>query len=246
MKRGGRCSLETRKKMSLAHKGEKHSKEHNRKVSEAQKKRFRENPELRLRYVGDRNPAKRPEVRKKISEKRKGHSVSKETRMKISKSLKGRKQSKELIEKRSKIMHDIKRTTEWKKNISIALKKKWRDDKDYIEKQKKISVKNFYLSGTNRKTEGEKKLEKILNRLYPNEWKYVGDGEFFVGKKCPDFVHKSKKFVIELNGPYWHKVYAKDFERKLKVYDEHKYRCVVLWEKELNKNTVKEGIEGVQ
>lgn len=42
-------------------------------------------------YVGDKNPAKRPEVRKKISESKLGHEVTRQTREKLSNKNKGRK-----------------------------------------------------------------------------------------------------------------------------------------------------------
>ena len=46
--------------------------------------------ELRQRMTGDKNPAKRPEVREKISKAKKGHFVSEEEKIKIRKKLKGR------------------------------------------------------------------------------------------------------------------------------------------------------------
>ena len=46
---------------------------------------------LRAIFTGDNNPAKRPEVRKKISENRRGKSVSLECRLRISQKLTGRK-----------------------------------------------------------------------------------------------------------------------------------------------------------
>lgn len=47
------------------------------KIYEESKRHFTES--MRGRFVGDKNPAKRPEVRKKISEAKKGHPVNPET-----------------------------------------------------------------------------------------------------------------------------------------------------------------------
>ena len=58
--KGKEHSKETKRKISEANKGKKHS------YTEETKKKIKE------RMMGDKNPAKRPEVRKKISEAKKG------------------------------------------------------------------------------------------------------------------------------------------------------------------------------
>jgi len=51
----------------------------------------------------------------------------------------------------------------------------------------------------------EKFLTKLLQKLIPNEYKYVGDGEFILAGKCPDFVNiNGQKKIIEMFGDYWH------------------------------------------
>ena len=54
-------------------------------------------------------------------------------------------------------------------------------------------------------TKPEMQVEKILHELFPNQWKYVGDGEIIFGGKNPDFVNiKGKKQIIEMFGTYYH------------------------------------------
>ena len=55
-------------------------------------------------------------------------------------------------------------------------------------------------------TNPEIELGKLLDQLYPNQYKYVGDGKRIIGGMCPDFIHQDGTFkVIELFGDYWHK-----------------------------------------
>jgi G:T-mismatch repair DNA endonuclease (very short patch repair protein) len=60
-----------------------------------------------------------------------------------------------------------------------------------------------------KKNKREAKLETILQTAFPNEWKYVGDGQIFIGSKVPDFMNvNGKKLLIELDGDYWHQLKA--------------------------------------
>ena len=50
-------------------------------------------------------------------------------------------------------------------------------------------------------TNDEKYLDAILQLNFPHEWKYVGDGNFWIEGRNPDFVNcNGKKIVIEYNG----------------------------------------------
>ena len=49
-------------------------------------------------------------------------------------------------------------------------------------------------------------LDFILQNHFPDEWKYVGDGNCLINGLCPDFINcNGKKQIIELFGEYWHK-----------------------------------------
>jgi G:T-mismatch repair DNA endonuclease (very short patch repair protein) len=233
--KGEHLSDEWKENISKSLLGKPKSKEHNLKVSEAHKKRFRENPEIKLRYIGENNPAKQPGVGKKISEKRKGHVVSIYTKNKIRKSLLGRKQRKETKEKRKqsllkseKFQRQLHSREKYKK-ISESLKKKYREDKEYREKQISISCRNF--QKINRPTSIEIKTKEVLNKYYPNEWIFTGTGIKTIGNLNPDFVHNKKKIVIEVNGLYWHNV--DETHEKINKFKSVGYDCVVIWEDEL-------------
>lgn len=79
---------------------------------------------------------------------------------------------------------------------------------------------------------------KITNVIHSNKlpFKYVGDGKFFIVTKkrtcIPDFVHISKKQVIECNGNYWHN-YEKD-NAKTKAYQSMGWRVLNLTGSEIN------------
>jgi len=77
-------------------------------------------------------------------------------------------------------------------------------------------------------------LHDILNQLYPNQWKYTGDGKFWINNQNPDFIHKKNKLIIELFGDYWHKI-RKKTSVKLRVskYSDYGYDSLVLWFSEL-------------
>ncbi len=87
----------------------------------------------------------------------------------------------------------------------------------------------------------ERYLTSLLNMLYPDEWKYVGDGQVVINGFNPDWINvNSKKKVIEFYGEYWHgtlkKKHSNEVEehRKIDRYAEYGYSTLIIWEKELN------------
>ncbi len=96
------------------------------------------------------------------------------------------------------------------------------------------------------------KVESILiNLIIKNnlQFNYVGDGKFWLkGEKHsfnPDFLSENPKYIIEVFGNYWHNlshIKIRDKER-LKTYEKHGYKTLIIWEKELkNLDNVKEKI----
>jgi group I intron endonuclease len=106
-------SKETRKKMSLKRKGVKHSKEWCEKISLANKGRYR--------------PSRSLNIRQKISQTLKGHSVSIETRNKISSKHKGMKMSKEFCKRISISKLGSKQPESFKRKMSIIMKSRPRN-----------------------------------------------------------------------------------------------------------------------
>ena len=78
----------------------------------------------------------------------------------------------------------------------------------------------------------EKLLNKLLDRLFPNDYKYVGDGQFIIAGKCPDFINiNGQKKIIELFGDYWHK--DDDPQDRVDIFSPYGYKTLVVWEHEL-------------
>jgi endogenous inhibitor of DNA gyrase (YacG/DUF329 family)/G:T-mismatch repair DNA endonuclease (very short patch repair protein) len=83
------------------------------------------------------------------------------------------------------------------------------------------------------------RLEKVVNDLlqgyFPGEWVYVGDGKITVEGFIPDFVHKEQKWIIEVNGDYWHSLpeNRKRDKVKTKVYVKNGYKVFEIWESEV-------------
>lgn len=91
--------------------------------------------------------------------------------------------------------------------------------------------------------EKEKALDLLIQSHFPNEWKYVGNGEVNLGGRCPDWINvNGKKQVLEFFGAYWHDPFVnpKIGFRKTEVathyhYREYGFDCLVIWQNELEK-----------
>jgi len=83
-----------------------------------------------------------------------------------------------------------------------------------------------------RPTKPEKQVGALLERYFPNEWKYVGNGEFSLGRLVPDFMNiNGKKQLIEVFGDYWHE--GENPEVRIAHFREYGFKALVLWEHEL-------------
>lgn len=81
----------------------------------------------------------------------------------------------------------------------------------------------------------EKRLMGLLDEQFPNEWKYVGDGQIWIEGRNPDFINiNGKKLVIELLGNYWHTVKAKvtPMER-VAHYKQYGFKCITIWQSQM-------------
>jgi hypothetical protein len=122
------------------------------------------------------------------------------------------------------------------RNKQIArFKNQWADPK-WHDKQVGLA-----LQGNNIKpNKPETSINNILNELYPNQWKYTGDGSVIIGGLNPDFTNiNGKKEVIELFGDWWHS--DKKIQNRWKsseigrieVFKKYGFSCLVIWEREL-------------
>lgn len=123
-----------------------------------------------------------------------------------------------------------------------ANKNKWRDE-EYVKKM---------MEKFNAKPNGvELYLDFILQNRFPDEWKYVGDGNCVINGLLPDFINcNGKKKIIEVFGDYWHTKkkkmrYSYTEEGRKKAFNEVGYDTLIIWEHEFeDENKIIEKIRG--
>lgn len=110
--------------------------------------------------------------------------------------------------------------------------------KDVIFKEKKI--REMLKNVTKKPNELEQKLIKIIQENnFP--FKYVGNWEFVLGGKCPDFLNvNGQKLLIELFGNYWHTVKARETpEERTNYFKQYGFNTLIIFQNELqNKNKI--------
>lgn len=83
-----------------------------------------------------------------------------------------------------------------------------------------------------RPTKPEQQLIDWIDK-YKLPYKYVGDGQFILGGKCPDFLNiNGKKQLIELFGTYWHDIF--DVAKRTEHFRQYGFSTLIIWEDELN------------
>lgn len=135
---------------------------------------------------------------------------------------------------RFKIGHSLLKGSEkgWfnQKHPAIRYWKNKKRDKKTNEKRLKKWIKSIKLTPN-------KQEQKIIQLIKENNfpYKFVGDGQFVIAGKIPDFVQcNGQKKIIELFGDYWH---TKDEEiKRKKLFSEYGFQTLVIWEHDL-KNT---------
>lgn len=230
--KGLKRTEEQRKRNAGAQTGKKHSEETRRKMSNAQSG---EKHHMWGKKHTEVAKLKMSQTRKGVPSPKKGVRVSEETKKKMSDAFRGRKLSEEHKAKLTAKLkgRPVSLTTRKKiaKNNSETHKKKWADPVFHKEQQSKM------MRGRHtRPNKPEIELLELLQKLYPNDWKYVGDGNLVIAGKNPDFVNvNGKKLLIELFGDYWHR---NDSPRKrAAVFKPFGFRTLVIWQHELKNKT---------
>ena len=164
-----------------------------------------------------------------------GRKRSEETKQKIREKAKGRKHSEETKLKCASFGMLGKTQSEYQKRTvgkinSKKMKKLWRDP-EYRKRQVEVIIKGSIKTPN----KAEQRLDSILQSLLPGEYKYVGDGEFILGGKCPDFINiNGKKKIIELFGEFWHEKDKKDNgQNRVDFFKKYGYDTLIIWEGEL-------------
>ena len=234
-------SEETRRKLSDINRGEGNpmygkvpSEEHRRKISKSNKGKTHPCSEGTKMKISEVNKGRRfsKETKRRMSESHKGKGLGSDNPMfgkeqsdfqkqQVSKANTGKETSQKTRNLMSKNngMHSRKAKRKQKENS----KRLWQDP----EYQRKVAA-GLKLSPN----KPEQLLMKLLDKTYPNEWKYVGDFQFFLGGKNPDFINvNSKKFLIELFGDYWHQ--GQDPQDRINHFKQYGFDTLVIWESEL-------------
>lgn len=83
----------------------------------------------------------------------------------------------------------------------------------------------------------EQYLYWILQEIFPNEYKFVGDGSVIIGGYCPDFINTNgQKKLIEHFGDYWHK--GDDEGNRIFQFKLFGFDTLIIWEHELDDNEI--------
>ena len=203
--------------------GKKLTKEHKKKLSES----------LKGRKFSDEHKERISKSNKGKNHGVKGKLFTEEHKKKISNGLKGKLKNKgknNPMYGKTGINSPIygrRHSVDSKKKMSEYQLKIW-SDKSFRDKQIKAMM-----SGNRIKpNKQELLLLNILNKLYPNEWKFVGNGEIIINGKNPDFINiNGKKLLIELFGNYWHR--NSNPEDRIKCFAPYGYKTLIVWEREL-------------
>lgn len=164
-------------------------------------------------------------AKQKLSLALAGHLVADETRIKIRKTKieQARITPSEVRAKQSK--SHKKRLFE---NLSELdrLRRQLKNIKDDPEIYKKIFLRRPM-------SKPEIEMQKMINQMnLPYE--YVGNFQFRIGKRYPDFINKRTQKIIEVFGDFYHK--GQDPQKLIDYYKNFGYECIVLWASEIHKN----------
>ncbi len=225
------------KRFILGHhnKGTHFTKEHRRKISISNSKthtgKILSKVHKKNISIGNTGKKRTPEQKRNISESLKGHYVSEQAKKKMRDShlgqvpdIKGKHHSKKI-----------------RKRLSEIGKEKWRDPK-YREKQ----LKTIFAGHNTSPNKPERRVRNGLNKMFPGEYKFVGDGQVFIGGRSPDFINvNGQKKIIEMFGDFWHgekyrllafgdKLSNKEHEnQRIKHFAKYGFKTLIVWQKEL-------------
>jgi len=94
------------------------------------------------------------------------------------------------------------------------------------------SIERWVRSQALKPNESEKTLLKLITKVVPNEYRYVGDGQVIIDGKLPDFINcNGQKKIIELFGDFWHR--GEDPQTRINAFRKFGFDTLVVWEHEL-------------
>jgi very-short-patch-repair endonuclease len=129
----------------------------------------------------------------------------------------------------SEISRRLWQDPEYRRKVSIGVKNCWQDP-EYKERVVRSWTEAVQLMPNGL----ERAFCDLLQSYFLKEWKYVGDGKIFIAGFVPDFIHKEEKWIIEVNGDYWHSfpdAVERD-KKKRETYEKYGYKVLEVWESE--------------
>lgn len=152
----------------------------------------------------------------------KGIIKSLETRQRIGLGNKGKRRTPETCQRMSKGKMGHTVSEELREKMRIETTNRWKRD-DYVAKQMK---------GRRVKPNKEElRLSAIIGEL-SLPYRYVGDGQFILGGKCPDFLNvNGQKKLIEYWGTYWHR--NDDPQERIDFFQQYGFATLIIKKEEL-------------
>jgi len=87
---------------------------------------------------------------------------------------------------------------------------------------------------SNNFNEKEQDVAELLDTYFPGKFRFTGNGQFYVGSLCPDFVSTDgSKKIIEYFGAPWHIPY--DEKRRADYLRDYGYSVLVIWSWQIHK-----------
>jgi len=133
------------------------------------------------------------------------------------------------------------KSKEMRKKLSFSRKKLWQDPVFVAEQ-----MRTRYICPN----KPEKFIYKLLQQLFPNQYKFVGDGkdkDFIIAGKCSDFINiNGQKKIIEMFGDYWHGEKKTGIpneqheQERIDLFAQHGYQTLIIWEHELEDSVLLE------
>jgi predicted DNA-binding protein YlxM (UPF0122 family)/G:T-mismatch repair DNA endonuclease (very short patch repair protein) len=120
---------------------------------------------------------------------------------------------------------------------SQRVKQMWAN---YIPEERDAHIQAIHKANYKKPTKPELQLANLLDTVFPNEWRYVGNGEIIIGGKNPDFINvNGKKQIIEVFGDWWHGEKKTGMsnkevvESRIQSFAEYGFDTLVIWQREL-------------
>ena len=116
--------------------------------------------------------------------------------------------------------------------ISRSIKHLIATDPVYRKSTLEAALKGMRITGALRPNRTELKLEAILNKHFPGEFKLNVSGEVTIGGKIPDFVNvNGRKCLVEYFGKLWHP--PEDESIRKKCFRKYGFATAVIWGDEI-------------